>query len=96
MVLGSVPGALHELLTGPREARVEQAMKLEDIDRKTAEQRLEANDRARREYVRERYGVNADDPSLYHLVIDSCAFDLDACVDFIVSASELRMRQARS
>jgi cytidylate kinase len=96
VVLGSVPGALHMLLLGPREARVEQAMKLEDIDRKTAEQRLEANDRARREYVRERYGVNGDDPNLYHLVIDSCAFDLDACVDFIVSASELRMRQARS
>ena len=96
VVLGSVPGALHVLLLGPREARVEQAMKLEGIDRETAERRLEANDRARREYVRKRYGVDGDDPYLYHLVIDSCAFDLDACVDFIVTASQLRMQQARS
>jgi cytidylate kinase len=96
VVLGSVPGALHVLLLGPREARVEQAMKLEGIDRETAERRLEANDRARREYVRKRYGVDGDDPCLYHLVIDSCAFDLDACVDFIVTASQLRMQQARS
>jgi cytidylate kinase len=96
VVLGSVPGALHVLLLGPREARVEQAMKLEGIDRETAERRLEANDRARREYVRQRYGVDGDDPYLYHLVIDSCTFDLDACVDFIVTASQLRMRQAQS
>ncbi len=96
VVLGSIPGALHVLLLGPREARVEQAMKIEGVDRETAERRLEANDRARRQYVRERYGVDGDDPYLYHLVIDSCAFDLDACVNFIVTASQLRMQQARS
>jgi cytidylate kinase len=94
VVLGSVPGALHVLLTGPREARVRQAMGLEDIDQKSAEHRLEANDLARREYVRQRYGVDGEDPSLYHLVIDSCTFDLDACVDFIATASRLRMQHA--
>ena len=92
VVLGSIPGALHVLLLGPREARVEQAMKIEGVDRETAERRLEANDRARRQYVRERYGVDGDDPYLYHLVIDGCAFDLDACVNFIVTASQLRMQ----
>lgn len=96
VVLGSIPGALHVLLLGPREARVEQAMKIEGVDRETAERRMEANDRARRQYVRERYGVDGDDPYLYHLVIDSCAFDLDACVNFIVTASQLRMQQAQS
>ena len=95
VVLGSIPGALHVLLLGPREARVEQAMKIEGVDRETAERRLEANDRARRQYVRERYGVDGDDPYLYHLVIDGCAFDLDACVNFIVTASQLRMQQAQ-
>ena len=96
VVLGSVPGALHVLLTGPREARVEQAMEIEGADRRTAERRLEAHDRARREYVRERYGVDGEDPALYHLVIDACAFDLDACADLIVSASRARMQHERS
>src|SRR5215212_8009589 len=96
VVLGSIPGALHVLLHGPREARAKQAMKIEGVDRETAERRMEANDRARRQYVRERYGVDGDDPYLYHLVIDSCAFDLDACVNFIVTASQLRMQQAQS
>jgi cytidylate kinase len=94
VVLGSVPGALHVLLTGPREARVEQAMEIEDIDRETAEQRLEANDRARRECVRGRYGVDGDDPSLYHLVIDGTAFGVDACADLIATASRMRMQHA--
>jgi len=94
VVLGSVPGALHVLLTGPREARVEQAMEIEDIDRETAEKRLGANDRARREYVRGRYGVDGDDPSLYHLVIDGTAFGVDACADLIATASRMRMQHA--
>ncbi len=96
VVLGSVPGALHVLLTGSHEARVEQAMKIEGIDQKTAEHRLEANDHARREYVRQRYGVDAEDPNLYHLVIDGTAFDLDACADLIATASRMRMQHARS
>jgi cytidylate kinase len=94
VVLGSVPGALHVLLTGPREARVEQAMEIEGIDPETAEQRLETNDRARREYVRGRYGVDGDDPSLYHLVIDGTAFGVEACADLIATASRMRMQYA--
>jgi cytidylate kinase len=94
VVLGSVPGALHVLLTGPRQARVEQAMRIEGVDQKTAEKRLEANDSARREYVRGRYGVDGDDPSLYHLVIDGTAFGVDACADLIATASRMRMQHA--
>jgi cytidylate kinase len=96
VVLGSVPGALHVYLRAPRDARVEQGMKIEGVDRETAERRLEANDRARIEYVRQRYGVDGTDPSLYHLVLDTSAFDLDTCVDLIVAASQARMQQARS
>ena len=91
VVLGSVPGALHVLLTGTRQARVEQAMRIEGVDRKTAERRLEANDRARIEYVRSAYGVDGTDPSLYHLMLDTSAFDLDTCVNLIVAASQARM-----
>ena len=96
VVLRSVPGALHVYLGAPRGARVEQAMKIEGIDRKTAERRLEANDRARMEYVQSAYGVDGTDPSLYHLMLDTSAFDLDTCVDLIVAASRARMRQASS
>jgi cytidylate kinase len=95
VVLQSVPGVLHVMLRGPRDARVRQGMEVEGIDQRTAQRRLEANDRARIEYVRQAYGVDPLDRTLYHLIVDSTAIDLDTCVDIIVAASQARMRQVR-
>jgi Cytidylate kinase-like family len=92
VVLREVPGALHVVLGGPREARIRQGMKLDGVDRRTAQLRLEAHDRAREEYVR-RYGADPKDPDLFHLRIDSTAIDLDTCVDLIVAASRSRVRK---
>jgi hypothetical protein len=94
VVLRSVPWALHVHLGGPREGRLRQRMALEGIDRGTAEQRQRAEDRARRRYVRHAYGVDGDDPNLYHLMIDSTAIGLDTCVDLIVAASHARVTAA--
>jgi cytidylate kinase len=94
VVLRSVPGTLHVMLGGPREGRLRQGMKLEGVDRRTAERRLVATDRARVDYLRRWYGVDPDDPDLFHLRIDSIAIDLDACVDLIVAASRSRARHA--
>jgi cytidylate kinase len=93
VVLGSVPWALHVLLRGRPEARLEQRMALESIDRKTAERRQRANDQARTGYVQRAYGVDGDDPSFYHMVLDSTELSLDVCVELIVAASRDRTRQ---
>jgi cytidylate kinase len=93
VVLRRVPGVLHVRLDGPRPARVEQAMRVFGLDRRTAEQRQRENDRARIMYVREEYGVDPDDPDLYHLRIDSTVLDWDTCVDLIVAAAGVRTRQ---
>jgi cytidylate kinase len=90
VVLRDVPGALHVYLGGSEDARIEVAMEREDIDRKTAARRLVVSDRARRAYVRGAYGVDGDDPSLYHLMIDATALEPDAVADLIVLASERR------
>lgn len=95
VVLRTVPWALHVYLGGPVEARVLQRMALEGIDRATAEARQKAEDRARRAYVRRVYGVDGDDPALYHLMIDSTAIDIDTCVDLVVTAAEARARRPR-
>ncbi len=95
VVLASVPGVLHVYLGGPREGRVEQVMESEGVDRPTAERRVDANDRARREYVREFYGVDGDDPSLYHLVLDAVALGVHGCVELIVVASNYRTGSER-
>jgi cytidylate kinase len=92
VVLRDVPGALHVYLGGRRQDRLERAMELEGIDRATAERRLRANDRARRDYVRDAYGVDGDDPGLYHVMLDATAYGVEECVDLIVAASHLRRR----
>ena len=93
IVLASVPQALHVYLGGGREARIERVIELQGIDRETAAQRVKANDRARREYVRSTYGVDGDNPALYHLMIDAVALGVDACIELIVAAAQGRARQ---
>jgi cytidylate kinase len=94
VVLASVPTSLHVYLGGDRKARIERVMELRGVDRETAAWRVKANDRARRDYVKSTYGIDGDNPRLYHLMIDAIALGVDVCVDLIVAASESRTRQA--
>ena len=87
VVLRDDPRALHVRLDGPREARIEQGMRLEGADRATAERHARDTDRARETYVQHYYRVDPRDPSLYHLIIDSTAIPLEACVEIIVTAA---------
>ena len=75
-LLRSVPGVLHVMLSGPREARIRQGMRLEGVGRRVAERRQDAHDYARVDYVRRLYGVDPDDPDLFHLRLDSTVIDL--------------------
>lgn len=80
------PGVVRVRLFGPAEARIAQAARIEDVDVATAGQRLPEVDRARAQYVRRLYGVDIDDPDLYHLQIDSTVVPLGACVSLIATA----------
>jgi hypothetical protein len=82
--------ALHVRLDGPVEARIRQGMEVEGVDRATAERHVTETDRARETYVQHFYRVDPRDAALYHLVIDSTAIPLPACVDMIVAAAEAR------
>jgi cytidylate kinase len=93
VVLADVPGALHVYLGGDRKARMKRVMELQGIDRATAARRVKANDRARRDYVKSTYGIDGDNPHLYHLMIDAIALDADVCVELIVAAAQARVRQ---
>jgi cytidylate kinase len=94
IVLAGVPGALHVYLRGDRKTRVEQVMEWQGVDRETAAHKVKINDRARRDYVKSAYGVDGDNPLLYHLMVDAIALGVDVCVDLIVAASESRVRRS--
>jgi hypothetical protein len=94
VVLGDDPRALHVRLDGPPEARLRQAMRLQNIERGTAEQRMKETDRARYAYVRRFRRADARDPALYHLIIDSTIIDLAVCVEIVALAVEGRATPA--
>jgi cytidylate kinase len=90
IVLRDEPHALHVRLTGPARARIEQGMRIEGVDRTTAERHIEQTDHARHAYVQHYYRCDPGDPAHYHLVIDSTALPLDDCVELIVLAARAR------
>jgi len=96
IALREMPQALHVYLRGTREARLEHAMTLEGIDRETAQRRQRANDQARRDYVRRRYGADGEDPEHYHLALNAIRLGIETTVDVIVAASEALIRRTEA
>jgi cytidylate kinase len=87
LVLHDQPRALHVRLDGPEEARVFQAMRLEEIDEDEARRRQRNSDRARVDYVKHFYRTDPRHPRHYHLMLDSTAVALPTCVELIVIAA---------
>jgi hypothetical protein len=87
IVLGGRPRVLRVRLTGPPEARTAQAARVGGISLEEAEEGRRRVDRAHSVYWTRFYGADIEDPSLYHLVIDSTAIELDPCVELLVVAA---------
>ena len=87
VVLRGDPRALRVRLDGPVERRIRQAMRIQDVDEETARQTVRRLDRAHAAYLKQFYGVDVDDPALYHLRLDSTAMPLEACVELIALAA---------
>ncbi len=87
VVLAGRPGAFHVRLDGPVERRVARAVAGESIDVATARRRLDVTDRARHHYVRQVYRRDANDPALYHLVLDSTVLPVEAVVSLLADAA---------
>jgi cytidylate kinase len=92
IVLADNPEVVRVRLGGPREARIEQAMRLHDLSRGEAERQARENDGVREAWIQRFYGRDVKDPSLYDLVVNATRFDADACVELIVTAVEARRR----
>jgi cytidylate kinase len=86
IVLRDDPSTLRVRLDGPPTGRLEQAMRLAEIERESAVEAMRRLDRIHAEWTRHFYGVELTDPSLYHLMLDSTSLPFDACVELIVIA----------
>ena len=95
IVLADAPGALHVLLAGDLDGRVErvecvECVEREGVSREEARRRVRVQDRARLEHARRAFSVDSGDRTLYHLVIDTIALGIDAAVELVVAASRAR------
>jgi hypothetical protein len=88
-VLKGRPDVFHVRLDGAVEARRLAAMALEGIDYKSAAKKQQATDNARRSYVTHFYPRAGawEDLRHYHLVLDSTAISIEACVEIITRAA---------
>jgi cytidylate kinase len=93
VVLAEEPGALHVLLTGPHEGRVARVAEREGVDRAEAMRRVRLHDRARLEYMRRSFGVDAGDRRLYHLIVDTVTLGIDTAVELVLTAARERTRR---
>jgi cytidylate kinase len=87
IVLRGRPGVLRVRLDGPPDRRAAQAARLGGITIEEADEGRRRVDRAQAAYWSRFYGAEISDPSLYHLVVDSTAIELDACVELLAVAA---------
>jgi cytidylate kinase len=96
VVLAEHPRALHVRLDGPRERRVRIIQHERAVDEKEATRLLRDNDNAREAYVKQVYGADAKDQTLYHVMIGSTVIAPSVCVELIALAANFRNRPESS
>lgn len=94
ILLKDHPGALHVQAVAPLAYRTRVLMDRLDVDRRTAQNRIRASDRARFDYVRRYHDADWRDPTLYHLTINTERVSITTAVDLIIAAQKATVQPA--
>ncbi len=92
VLLEKHPGAMHVQIVAPQDSRIDVIMDRLGLDRRSAQNRVRASDRARFDYVRRYHNVDWLDPTLYHLTINSGRASLATAVDLIITTAKATMQ----
>jgi cytidylate kinase len=79
--------AMHVFVHAPFETRVGRAVAFFEVDRARAEEKIRRSDTDRKRYIREHFGREWQDPTNYHLCVDTGAFGIDGAVELIRDAA---------
>jgi len=71
VITASLPNVFHVRLVGSLERRIERLEEVYDFDRESALDFLKSQDSAKKQYLKEYFGADIDDPGLYHLVVNT-------------------------
>jgi hypothetical protein len=86
MVARRLPDVLHVRLVGSVEARVRRLAENRGMTPKSALVEIEKADAGRKRYLKRYFGANIDDPSLYHLVLNTDLLGSEAAAEIITTA----------
>jgi cytidylate kinase len=83
VVLRDRPDVLHVRVVAPLEARVAWLQQEKNISAESARACLKESDKARARYLRRSYNIHLDDPTLYHLIINTSLLGVPQAVNLI-------------
>jgi cytidylate kinase len=87
MVLHGWPDVFHIRVVAPLEMRIAHLQEKERISAESARARLEASAKARARYLRRSYGVQIEDPTLYHLTVNTGLLGLPQAISLVLQTS---------
>jgi cytidylate kinase len=88
MLLKSFGCALHVLVTGSMEKRIQRVMDDKKVSREVAEKLIERSDHDKRGFARFAFEEDWLNPQLYDLVVNTDKLSVDAAVEMVLSAAK--------
>jgi len=85
-ILQDRPNLLHLCVVAPLEIRIQRVMEAHGISSQAAKAQIEDSDRYRASYLRSFYNIKWDDPTLYHLVINTGHISLETSAEVVCTA----------
>ena len=85
-ILKDMPGVLHVRVEAPPDARIQRIQDQEDVGEEAAQKTMAERDKAAAAYLKRFYGVGWSDLTLYHLVINTGKWDIEAAAHLVVNA----------
>jgi len=85
-ILKDKPGVLHVRVVAPPEVRVQRLRAQGIVGIANIKVTIEQKDRATAEYLKRFFNIEWDDPALYHLVLNTGLFEVDAAAQIIAEA----------
>lgn len=82
---------LHVRIVAPRADRIAYFSQWQRLTPAEAQKEVESRDNQRGRYLIDQLSVDASDPTLYHLVLNSSLLGVEACADVIVQAARAKL-----
>jgi cytidylate kinase len=92
LILANRPAALHVILDGPLNQRIERAARDSGISIERAAKRQKREDQIRADMSLRLYGWDPRDTQRYDLAVNTGTMDLDTCVQIIAEAARIKAR----